>query len=88
MWESDLYTVPTAITEIENEVFGFDIYPNPTTGKVLIKGAEGTQYSISDMQGRVVAEGRVNTEADLSGEAEGIYVVTVNGETQRLILRK
>ncbi|HIO72360.1 MAG TPA: T9SS type A sorting domain-containing protein [Flavobacteriales bacterium] len=89
MWESDLYTAPVVgITEKEAIEMDWAIYPNPTTGLVTITGVKGATYKITDLQGRSIAKGKVNTKANLSEQAEGVYLITVAGQTQKLVLTR
>jgi photosystem II stability/assembly factor-like uncharacterized protein len=88
MWESNLYTEPLGLDTIEQTPNSFDIYPNPTTGTVFIKGDEGELFRISDLHGREVLSGKINVEVDLSGEAPGIYLITVNGTSRKLVLHE
>jgi hypothetical protein len=65
------------------------LYPNPTVGQFTIAGAEGSELTLTDMLGRVVA--RVasisNTEVLTIDGSVGTYVVTLRqGQITRTLL--
>ena len=71
---------------------GVDAYPNPTTGKFVVKAKKMTQIDVTDITGRNVYS--VKTTANeatinLSKENAGIYLVTVRNndtmETMKII---
>ncbi len=68
------------------------IYPNPTTGSVLIKGvAPGSQVVVynplgQQLQPPVMTNGS-QYSIDLSAYPRGIYYIKINGEVQQLILQ-
>lgn len=53
------------------------IYPNPSKGSVSIVVAEEANYSIVDMNGQVIQEGKVSGEVKLAELPTGIYMVNV-----------
>ena len=57
------------------------IYPNPTTGQLTLKSETPLRsYTLSDLQGRKVAEGKIeNNRIDLSGVESGVYLLQVRG---------
>lgn len=73
----NFYEATLGIKDLEGNS-GVSIYPNPSSGMLTVE-AEGTinNVSVIDMQGKTV----YNTNEgvlDLSGLANGIYVITVN----------
>jgi hypothetical protein len=78
-------------TSVFNDETGTTItlYPNPTVGQFTIAGAEGSELTLTDMLGRVVA--RVasisNTEVLTIDGSVGTYVVTLRqGQITRTLL--
>lgn len=65
------------------------IYPNPTTGMfTLVAEQVGKTYRITDNLGKVVAEGTLNntqTDINLSNSANGLYLVTIEGQVFKLV---
>jgi hypothetical protein len=75
----------------ETELASMRVYPNPTTGQFYldIQGNVQGTVTISDLLGKQVSRIQVtqgNTLLDLSGEANGIYLVTLeyNGNLQHV----
>ncbi len=64
------------------------IFPNPTSGKITIKGdIESYQsYSIKNIESKVVQEGSLyNNEIDLSDLPAGVYMVKIQSETDSFV---
>lgn len=64
------------------------IYPNPTQSAFIIEGEVGGNYRLSDVTGRIVKEGEINsdkTEVNISDLSTGIYVIGVNGKVAKVI---
>ena len=55
------------------------LYPNPTTGGLMLKSeAPLRTYTLSDLQGREVAKGKLeNNQIDLSNFESGVYLLRV-----------
>lgn len=76
---------PSGIT-IENSNFdNIVIYPNPSKDFINIKGLNGEStmsYSIYDMTGRLVLQGYIsqNSEISISSLKDGIYVISIDVE--------
>ena len=70
---------------IAEESIEYNIYPNPTTGKVTIDGLrEGSQVMVYDLNGQLVIEqNEGETDVDLSSELNGVYLlmIDVKGKT-------
>jgi 3',5'-cyclic AMP phosphodiesterase CpdA len=64
------------------------MYPNPTSGKITIKGDLGLykSYSINNIESKVVQEGNLyNNEIDLSDLPAGVYMVKIKSETDSFV---
>ncbi len=64
-----------------------DAYPNPTTGPLNVRIAEGGLLSVLDATGRAVLQRSVvagSHALDLSGSPAGIYTVRVHGDLIRV----
>lgn len=73
----------------ETEQGSIQIAPNPTTGKVSITHPEGArEVLVFDVFGKLVlstkTQATAQTGIDLSGEAPGIYLISVDGIQSRL----
>ena len=68
---------------------GFRVFPNPTNGMVTIVGGHN-EYRIANMMGQTLLTGSLNGETltlDVSSLASGLYFITVNHQTQKLLVR-
>ncbi len=63
------------------------LYVGAGHGRVLIGGAEGEAYVISDMSGRVISSGRVESDRFTVEVPAGILAVTVGVRTVKLTVR-
>lgn len=74
----------------ENTVSTFNIYPNPTSGRVSINAEKDCEIRIIDMAGRMVmtvnaVEGE--NSIDVAGLENGVYFVKMNGAVVKLMKR-
>lgn len=65
--------------EISNLVKAVSIYPNPTSGKVQINGAENAQIMVYSVTGELVVsyDNFTSSMIDLSELKEGIYIMNI-----------
>ena len=78
----------------------FWVYPNPTDGVLLLEthketfqetSQQGDTYHICNMMGQVLLQGQMTAERqqiDVSGLAEGMYFVTVDNYTQKIVVNR
>lgn len=76
------------ISEIE-----VDVYPNPSTGIFTIQGVENATITVFDIYGKVIKSIANAKQIDLSGQANGIYILSIVQEgyepkTKRISLLK
>lgn len=79
---------PVGIENI-SEKTEFTLYPNPSSSSIAISfNAPEAQFSIFDMNGKkLLSKYITNQESiDLSAFEKGMYIVKMNGKTQRLII--
>lgn len=76
---------------IETDNSSLTIYPNPTKGIVMIDGlTSNMSIFVRNTQGRLLLEKIVNNESfelNLSDLSAGVYFISVNHETYRIILK-
>lgn len=69
----------------------FTIYPNPANnGTLFIETKEITSYSICNSLGKLILNGQLelgNNTVSINGLASGIYFISVNNKTQKLIIQ-
>ncbi|HPT32219.1 MAG TPA: putative Ig domain-containing protein, partial [Prolixibacteraceae bacterium] len=87
IWTSSTTFVITSVQHVES-AFTFNLYPNPTTGKVFVdltwnglRTADLTVYSILGVQVfRKEYHSGEQITFDMSGQVTGVYMVKVNAE--------
>lgn len=67
---------PIVNTESVNVVASNKVFPNPSFGKIQFE-KQAAQVCIKDMQGRIIKQFRDTKELDLSGYAEGTYLLEI-----------
>ena len=72
----------------ENAFSNFKIYPNPTSDMVFIETKNGItpELKLYSLNGRLLQQIK-NTEVDLSGYAAGVYLLSVDGQTVKIVKR-
>jgi hypothetical protein len=67
------------------------VYPNPCQDRLTISGSEALIWTLLDMQGRLLKNGRLTVAGprtiDLSGIAVGSYALVLNGNRSRQVER-
>lgn len=67
----------------------FSVYPNPTKSDfTIVSNAVGKAYSVKNVLGQNIANGTitsVNQKIDLSNQKVGAYMITVQGETTKMV---
>ncbi len=75
------YTSGSGLNNVETANNDWDFYPNPAQDQIRFRfqGDAHTTFQITDMQGRVLQTGTVNTQThvDLSHLAQGIYLLNL-----------
>lgn len=85
------YTVTTT-SLAEYALKNFTIYPNPTKGLITIKGVglKNVEVQLYNLVGELISNYSVdnNETINLSSLSEGVYLLKINGTTNRIILTK
>ncbi|MFT3794524.1 CotH kinase family protein [Flavobacterium sp.] len=69
----------------QQQTMGFGLYPNPFSDVVQVKhGLQKATYRVFTIDGRMVKNGELSTEINLSGLSSGVYLfqVSADGKTQ------
>ncbi|HEX7905293.1 MAG TPA: T9SS type A sorting domain-containing protein [Chitinophagaceae bacterium] len=71
---------------------GFSLYPNPATNKITIRINDPgtTQLMLMDISGKLIFKKVIrtaNSEITLPSLSKGIYMVRINGSSQKLVVR-
>lgn len=82
---------PIRVVEIDFEGL-FTVYPNPAKNKITITAhiTSPVEARLLDISGKLILKRNLvtsRTEIDLGSLQTGIYLVTINGITQKLIIR-
>ena len=71
------FCLGTTVAEMQHT--DITIYPNPSNGQCFIDGIpEETQYTISDIAGKIIQNGSTDRSIDLSGTVAGIYFLKLD----------
>ena len=84
---SKLSNVPSDLSDLNKAQF--KMYPNPAKGSFIIEAANKVDVVVTDLTGRVIFSEKANSSAATIGTTNwmsGIYVVSVNGKAQRLVV--
>ncbi|MBN2777473.1 MAG: T9SS type A sorting domain-containing protein [Bacteroidales bacterium] len=65
------------LTDIDKLSKNLTVFPNPTNGKIYIKGDNVTSISVHNLDGRVIKSTQSIEEVDLTNLKNGIYFVTI-----------
>lgn len=83
-------TDPTGVAE--NSSSGvFNVYPNPATSYIIVNTigiASGTQYTITDISGKITAEGKLtgsNTNVKIENWNDGIYCIRIHSGENKIL---
>ena len=80
-----------SIPEKENRFAEVQVYPNPSSGKIFVDGAEGMEYRVLDLSGRTVDQGILEHEINLGSVPSGMYLLMLLGEkdnhVEKIIIR-
>ena len=74
----------------------FEVYPNPTSGVLFVethdRASQSNQtYCITNIMGQTVLSGSITAETqqvDVSNLSEGMYFITIVGETRKFVVNK
>jgi hypothetical protein len=84
--DAELLVGATSVNNISfNE--GLSIYPNPTTGLVYFDAPEGSNVTLSSVEGKLIIKSAlgVKKELDISDLANGIYIVQIADQDGKLL---
>ena len=72
----------------EKEKVSWEVYPNPAKDYVVIDGIEPDEVQVYNALGQLVKTVRETNEIDLSGLAEGVYLLRISDEKGNSYLEK
>ena len=97
-WKKGRFTVDNiqtgeyVIAAIDKSQIGIDetdspsalVYPNPANG--VLMGLPG-EYRISNLAGQTLKTGLSQGQIDVSELHSGTYLITINGQTQKIVIQ-
>ena len=88
MVASLIVITPFEVDDLQSSENLIKLYPNPVSSLLTIENLNQSRITIYDLQGRVVVEfeGEEKVSVDVSGFANGVYTVAVDGKRQKLIV--
>jgi len=66
----------TSVNDLQEDSLKVVVFPNPTTGIVIIKGKDINRIEVLDINGRQIYKGK-ETQIDLRQEPNGIYLIRI-----------
>ena len=86
-----IHSVINTVDEINTE--GFLVYPNPTDGLLYIVETQNfaslpLEYRITNLMGQTLMTGTVSETIDVSTLPIGMYFITIDGATQKFIIKR
>lgn len=78
-------TFVSIISNVQSNRLLNQIYPNPTTGILTIKSDEIYNVEIYSIDGKLIQTFGKNSEIDLSKFQNGIYIISIETQSQRFI---
>lgn len=82
---SGIYEVLNVSIKSLGESAGVYIYPNPTSETVTIHAKEAIQYSLYQLDGRVLIQNKQSNRVHLSGFSDGIYLLKVSDRYGKVV---
>jgi hypothetical protein len=74
-----------SVEKLENKNY---FYPNPTNGVIYINSNTKSSVKIYNSVGQLVKDELVTTQMNLNDLITGMYIISVNGSTNKLFINK
>lgn len=88
LWEIDISNAVLSTTDLENELAGISVYPNPAVNSINVKLPNNNDYKyiIYNAVGGVVKSGKLNTNIaiDVSNLAKSLYMIRIYSDTSSI----
>ena len=84
-----IYVANNSLGLIDNVSDEFEIYPNPSNGEVTIKKNNEFNLTITSANGQEVVVNKIfNNKVSINNLESGMYLITVDNQTKKLIVNK
>ena len=60
-------------------------YPNPVSNILRLEGAKSDEYEVYDLLGRLILQGTLEYEIDVSELPSGTYIFRIGNESRRFV---
>jgi Secretion system C-terminal sorting domain len=88
-YDNQTYECQSTLSLEQTELVSVELYPNPTTGFITLKGAENMSFEVRSMDGKLIfSELKGTSFIDLSTVQAGIYTVTFSNNTTAIISKQ
>ena len=77
MNREDFNPIPCSVKDVPHEAIKALVYPNPAKEKVTIEGIEAAEVQVYNALGQLVKSVRNSNEINVTGLAEGVYLVRI-----------
>ena len=76
---------PLSNNDISMKNEELEVYPNPTSSKLIIENAKGKEKELYNMQGQLIISTKEN-EIDVSRCSKGVYYIRCNGQVRKVVV--
>lgn len=69
---------------------GYHLFPNPATDRLYVEGATNATYTIGDITGRILLQGKLdgrNNKIDIEGIANGLYIASITEKEVTTVIK-
>ena len=88
-YDNQLYECQSTLSIEQTDLVPVELFPNPTTGFITLKGAENMSFEVRSMDGKLIfSELNGASFIDLSSVQAGIYTVTFSNNTTTIICKQ
>ena len=70
---------------IEEPVNDFSIFPNPVADDLRVEGVDEDEYEVYDLLGRLVLQGFLEDDIDVSKLPSGTYILRIGNESKKFL---
>ena len=87
--ESEFREVMVTITEVAENNADLRVYPNPTTGLLIIESQNTKHLTVTNLLGQILLETEAdgNTTLDLSRFGQGVYLLRIDTANDTMVLK-
>jgi len=86
---SEVTNICTVSTHTPDYAPNIAISPNPSDGTFTVQGITNAKYDILNLTGQIIQSGKLKNDTfiDISGEAQGVYFISISIDNQMITKR-